>query len=201
MACAMRAASITCRDTWPTRWLPCIEALRSSWKASSSPTCWARISTPLGLVDPLALLQLVGQLRGPGPQRALVRLARQRQVHQRAQPRRPVALHHPGVHARFQCTLHPFDAAVLREPEHGHRLLGLQGRDRLQEFRCGARRPAHQHVGAARRVSRTRWAQSPSPRHLESRRGEVGDERGRTTIGRFRRRTVVTALARKTAQA
>ena len=41
------AASITPRDTSPTRKLACIDAARSSENAASSLNCWWRISTPL----------------------------------------------------------------------------------------------------------------------------------------------------------
>ena len=49
MASAACAASISPRETSPTRRLACIDAVRSRLKASSSLSCWARISTPLAL--------------------------------------------------------------------------------------------------------------------------------------------------------
>ena len=136
----------------------------------------------VAMVYGLFFVDTFGDLR---VQLALPALARLRQVHQRAQAARLVALHHPGVHARIQCTLQRFRIGVLGEEQHGHRLLGLQGGNRLQQLRRGAGRPANEHVGAqpqrvAHQVRAIALAADGEPC-----REEVGGEIGRPGIGRM----------------
>jgi hypothetical protein len=138
----------------------------------------------LGTVHPLALVQLLAQFGDAGAQAPLVLLAGLRQLHQRPQPLRRIALHHPGVHARIQCTLQRFRIGVLGEDQHGHRLLGLQRGHRLQQVRRGAGRPANEHVRAQpqRVAHQVRAIALAADR--ETGRGEVRGERGCTGIGR-----------------
>ena len=136
----------------------------------------------LGAIDPLALRVAPRQLVQRLAQRALVREARARQLHQRTQPARRAVVDHVGMHARGDGALDARRVGIRREDDHRPRCRGLQCRGLGEQGRVGTRLDADDHVRCVADRLAHQLAALRRTKHVNAGRIELAGQAGRSIV-------------------